>query len=74
MSTSQDARCEDERVNSVGMLWRAGKQSGINEQTGNGAKRRNVCHLAGGILSLQRFSLKLMMKRRVNYVGRRKTI
>lgn len=65
---------EMKEFHSIGMLWRAGKHSGINEQTGNGAKRRNVCHLAGGILYLQRFLLILMMKRRANYVGRRKTI
>lgn len=39
MSASWDARCEDESGNSAGMLWRVGKHRGINEQTGNWAKR-----------------------------------
>lgn len=56
MSASSRARCEDESANSVGMLLRAGKHGGINEPTGRRAtKRRDVYHLAVGILSLQRF-------------------
>lgn len=55
-SASSHRRCEDESANSVGMLWRAGKHGSVNEPTGSGAtKRRDVYHLAVGILWLQRF-------------------
>lgn len=55
-SASSHRRCEDESANSVGMLWRVGKHGSVNEPTGSGAtKRRDVYHLAVGILWLQRF-------------------
>lgn len=55
-SASSHRRCEDESANSVGLLWRVGKHGRVNEPAGSGAtKRRDVYHLAVGILWLQRF-------------------